>query len=984
MSSSTLAAGIRDLRRKLDLQSRQEDSDEQLLHAFTSRRDDSAFAVLVRRHGPMVLHVCRRVLGHQQDAEDAFQATFLVLARNARALRNKTTLASFLHGTAYRTAMKAKQSAARRRKYEGSLGALTQPRSPADPTDELSWREVRTLLDEEIARLPEIYRSVFVLCCLENASREEAARRLALKEGTVSSRLAEARKRLGQRLARRGVELTAVLAATALAAPPISAVPAGLMGTTIKAALATAAGEKVAGIVSASVAELVQSATATMTVSKAKIATVVLLAVSMLAGASAWTYRGLAANTRAPSALPVEPPAAKANDKPKAPPSKPEEAKTVEFRGQVLDPDGKPFAGAKLHLVYPTLKELPIPARATSDAEGRFHFRVAKTDFDRSYKPAPWEEGFVVAVAKGYGLGMATLRAGKSGLNTALMLRLAKDDAPLNGHILDLQGKPVAGAAVRVQGLHTPFKGDLAAFVNALKDKKEIYPPMNEHLFGFEDRWNGPYPGKLFAPVKTGDDGRFEIKGVGRERLAALRIEGPAIATHDVYVMTRSGGTIHAPGYRRYEPNTDKLTLYGNGFDHIAAPCRPIVGIVRDKDTGKPIPGAVVTSYKRAGGHISAVTDLRAVADNNGRYRLLGMPKGEGNVIRAGPPEDAPYLMAIQNIADPLGLEPVTADFALKRGVWISGRVLDKITRQPVHASVQYLVFEDNPHRKEAPGLSMDMYLHTRVEDGTFRVVALPGRGLLAARAWSDKYRMGVGADKIKGMEPQGYFHTYPHFLFAQHYHTLVEVNPAVDAKQMTCNLVLDPGRTLKGEVHGPDGKPLAGVRVSGLRSYGGSGIWEHEPLKTSAFTVTGLDAEQSRLLELVHVEKKLAGSVVVKGGDKGPLVVKLVPAAALTGRLVTPEGKPVADGELTALQGAIDQPQPRNADPTVGSLPDRIRPDKDGKFRIEGLVPGLTYYLGFSKGMYLHRLGGAAGGKLTFDPGQTRDLGDVVVKPIE
>src|SRR5262245_9511348 len=113
---------------------------------------------LVHRHGSMVLHVCRRVLGHHQDAEDTFQATFLVLARNAAALHNKTAPASFLYGTAYRIAMKAKQSAARRRKHEGQ----TPPRSLSDPAGELLWREVRALLDEEIARLPVAYRSVFV------------------------------------------------------------------------------------------------------------------------------------------------------------------------------------------------------------------------------------------------------------------------------------------------------------------------------------------------------------------------------------------------------------------------------------------------------------------------------------------------------------------------------------------------------------------------------------------------------------------------------------------------------------------------------------------------------------------------------------------------------------------------------------------------------------------------------------------------------
>jgi RNA polymerase sigma factor (sigma-70 family) len=302
MSSSAMQTGIRCLRQRLAAERGPDESDEQLLHAFLNNHDEAAFAALVRRHGPTVLHVCRRVLGHEQDAEDAFQAVFLVLARNAASLRKRASLASFLHGTAYRTALKAKQSAARRRKHEGQAPA----RSPADPAGELLWREMRVLLDEEIAQLPDSCRSVFVLCCLENLSQAEAGRRLGLKERTVSNRLAAARERLSRQLARRGVELTAVLAAAALAAQPAAALPAGLVSATIKAALAMTAGEGMASLVSPHVTGLVKSAASASVLSKTKIVTAVLLIVSVLAGAGAWICRTM--TTPQPDERPTETP----------------------------------------------------------------------------------------------------------------------------------------------------------------------------------------------------------------------------------------------------------------------------------------------------------------------------------------------------------------------------------------------------------------------------------------------------------------------------------------------------------------------------------------------------------------------------------------------------------------------------------------------------------------------------------------------------
>jgi RNA polymerase sigma factor (sigma-70 family) len=194
-------------------------TDAQLLHQFLTGHDGPAFAALVQRHGPMVLGVCRQVLHHHQDAEDAFQATFLVLARQAGSIRRRTSLASWLHGVAYHTALCARRSAQRRRRRDAEARAA----APPDPVAELSWREAKHILEEEIDRLPEKYRGAFLLCCQEGHGRAEAARQLGIKEGTLSSRLDVARKQLQKRLSRRGLSLSVLLGAATLTDRVVSA-----------------------------------------------------------------------------------------------------------------------------------------------------------------------------------------------------------------------------------------------------------------------------------------------------------------------------------------------------------------------------------------------------------------------------------------------------------------------------------------------------------------------------------------------------------------------------------------------------------------------------------------------------------------------------------------------------------------------------------------------------------------------------------------
>jgi RNA polymerase sigma factor (sigma-70 family) len=208
-------------------------SDGQLLESYVRSREEAAFAALVHRHGPMVWGVCRRVLRGHQDAEDAFQATFLVLARKAAAVVPREMVANWLYGVAHRTALKARATAARRGARERQVAAMPEP---AGERQQL-WDDLQPLLDQELSRLPHKYRAVLVLCHLEGKTRKEAARQLRVPEGTVGSRLATARGMLAKRLARRGLAVSGAALAAVLAPKGASAsVPISVAFATIRAA----------------------------------------------------------------------------------------------------------------------------------------------------------------------------------------------------------------------------------------------------------------------------------------------------------------------------------------------------------------------------------------------------------------------------------------------------------------------------------------------------------------------------------------------------------------------------------------------------------------------------------------------------------------------------------------------------------------------------------------------------------------------------
>jgi RNA polymerase sigma factor (sigma-70 family) len=235
MSRGQLHTLLHQLHRLAAAADAEKQSDRQLLRRFADTRDEDAFAVLVRRHGRLVLGVCRRALQHVEDAEDVFQATFLILARKAGATSWHNSIASWLYTVASHLATRTRRRRERRREQERQAGQMARAKSDCAE----AWREIGSLLDEEMQRLPERYRQPLLLCYLEGRTCDRAAQQLGWSLRTLERRLSQGRERLRQRLTRRGVPLpAALLVATLLPEESSAAAPLLLLRSTVEAAAA--------------------------------------------------------------------------------------------------------------------------------------------------------------------------------------------------------------------------------------------------------------------------------------------------------------------------------------------------------------------------------------------------------------------------------------------------------------------------------------------------------------------------------------------------------------------------------------------------------------------------------------------------------------------------------------------------------------------------------------------------------------------------
>jgi RNA polymerase sigma factor (sigma-70 family) len=288
-----------------------DDTDAHLLERYVASRDAQSFAAIVQRHGPLVWGVCRRLLADHRDAEDAFQATFLVLVRRAASVVPRQMVGNWLHGVARRTALKGRALAARRRKRECQV--IDMPEREASPPE--AWADVRAVIDEELTHLPGRYRAVVLLCDLDGKTRDQAATELGVPVGTVAGWLWRGRRLLARRLTRRGVTLAAAPLAAALGQYEASAkVPAAIESTTVEVAVRFAVGTLASGTIRAPVAMVTQGVLHSMWLSKFRaVLTLVVAAAIIGTGVTGLAIRATAGDEPKPKAVP-EPRAGKPAD----------------------------------------------------------------------------------------------------------------------------------------------------------------------------------------------------------------------------------------------------------------------------------------------------------------------------------------------------------------------------------------------------------------------------------------------------------------------------------------------------------------------------------------------------------------------------------------------------------------------------------------------------------------------------------------------
>jgi len=976
MGNAQLENVLRHLREMVNAEESVDASDGELLQSFSARQEESAFVALLKRHGSMVYRVCRRVGNSEHDAEDAFQATFLLLARKAGSIRKQESVASWLHGVAYRLALEAKVHGSRRRSCEKR--AVEMRKTSADSA--IAGRELQMELDDALGQVPEKYRAPLLLCYLEGKTHEQAARQLGCPLGTLRSRIARGRSRLRDVLERRGLSFSATALATALLASDASAavVSNNILHATAQAALIYAGSGIVPTFVSTRTAALLEKGLRAMFLAKLKVATAVLFVLGVFGlGVGAVVPRMLAHPFTPTSESHPQPaldlnsfqgatvPARKAEPSPATLASADEvtQHKAI-IHGRVLDNHGKPRADARLLLLGEDNRPVVL---GTSAADGQFSVEMSR---DR-------KNHYLVAYYAG--LGLDAVECSGSQPPAEVTLRLP-EEVPITGRVVNTEGKPIAGVSISAAAIAVPAKDSLDEYLSAWLI--ELRDTLNKPMKGIEGPLNA-----ITGIVTTDKEGKFVLHGAGAERLVNLILSGGGIARSTPYVVTRPGfdpKPYNAVLLKKENENLRLnrfLGLYPPSFTFVAEPAKTIGGVVKETGSGRPIAGCrllVGTGYGDA---------VVAVSDSNGKYRMDGLSKNaRGYTISVGPPKDLGYLQRTVSVSDTTGYTPIKTDIQLTKGVVVVGQVVDRQTGKGVVAGIRFSPLPGNPFfgsNVRFDNYRPDGLVQLTGKDGRFRLITIPGKALILVQV--------PGGEKFDGNNLCPYRRAVPDPDHKELFHydedddswtistadgdeelrieNAVKVLDIKEDGETNVDLFVDRGTTGRIQVQDDKGKPLAGAWVAGLTD-----SWPITyRLPEATATIYALKPEKPRTVAVYHPARNLGCVVTIRGDEKEPVVARLAPAARVTGRLLEADGNPLTRAEVSIDgQREIFNELYRLARPS-GST---VVTDEQGRFTMSGVVPGMPIRLQIRKGE--SNFGGKPKiGQRQLKPGENLTLGD-------
>jgi beta-lactamase regulating signal transducer with metallopeptidase domain len=745
--------------------------------------------------------------------------------------------------------------------------------------------------------------------------------------------------------------------------------------------------------------------------------TIAFLAGGMAASATRLVARGNAAE--APAANAVTPLTARVDAKsassvaPQRPAPAATEITTVSdledpklagtFAGQVLGPDAKPLPGAKIFIVPDDGKIGAIgPVRAVTDADGRFTFEAPDMTFRNLDGLPARRQGLLFATHEGYAPDWMTTwghhrdawrMPGRPSKETEHTLRLARNDVTIRGTLLDPEGGRLAGARVRLAGLMVPKKFDLNAH---LEDVSRLTTESRVSFEGAKGYERSLTRHKLLpgATVETVTDaaGRFSMPGLGRDRLAVLEVSAPKVIDATLTVMTRLGRDVETRLDRNGKPTE---MIYGAGFILQLKPGRTVTGIVRDRETHQGIPGMWVGPH---GASLNGLNDGEhpTATDENGRFTITGLDPAVANQeVTAVPQPGTLYPITSSPIDEKseVLLEPA-------RGIPFRLKLTDEQGR-PARAEVTYHVVLPSAHIPESRNVGYNGAINyaARKPDGTYVSFVLPGPGAVLVRTPDDPDYRPAHVDPKPFFAPgktnwtkQDLISTYgnhdtlsihPGWWLDQHeYAAIILVNPSEGSGplELSASVVRDKPRRVS--LVDPEGKPVVGAESEGLTFF----PWDNEPeLRSATFSITKLHPDRLRRVTFVKADRKLVGFLGARGDGDTAYTVRMQPWATLTGRILDEAGKPLfaTDPNQQEMPAYLHMGNWRGtvpeSNPAVGEHAG-CPTDKEGRFRLEQLVPGLRYSAQIYRdsGMFA----GMAFENLVLRPGEVRDLGDIRSKP--